>query len=68
VHSIYYIGNTVVDLSDECFNACVDPLHKYYTYTEKRCVTKCASDYFIDFEKIVLKTNKRIKAEKKQRQ
>mgnify|MGYP000340737716 CR=1 FL=1 len=27
------LGNTIVDLTDMCFQACVDPAHKYFTYS-----------------------------------
>lgn len=59
------LGSTVVDLADMCFTACVDPLHKYYTYTEKVCVTDCARGYFGGFEQVVLETNAAIKQERK---
>jgi hypothetical protein len=52
-----------MELSDECFKACVDPQHKYYTYTEEKCVKKCTESYFRDFEKVVLQTNKRLAEE-----
>lgn len=32
------LGNTIIDLNDQCFEACIDPAHKYFTFTESNCV------------------------------
>ena len=39
-------GSTIVDLTDACFQFCVDPAHKYFTYAEEKCVSACARAYF----------------------
>lgn len=43
------LGNTIIELSDLCFRACVDPAHRYFTMTEGKCVRECVEGYFGGF-------------------